>query len=87
MAISQNSSQVGVSVGMIKKKRGDIEVIEFGGVDFCVGNGAPTTGASGDLKASPKGSIYIDATNAKPYIKTSAADADVAMAIIGSIES
>jgi len=84
MAISQSSAQVGVSVGMVKKKRGDIEVIEFGGVDFCVGNGAP---ASADMKASPKGSIYIDAENAKPYIKTSAAGVNTVMAVIGSIES
>ena len=87
MAISQNQDQKGKAVGVAKKKVGEIFVIEMGGVDFCVGGGAPTTGASGDLKASPKGSLYIDSTAGKPYIKTSAADASVTWAIIGSIES
>ena len=86
MAIAQAQTDK-KSAGQISKDVGGISVFSLGGVDFATGSGAPTTGASGDMKASPKGSLYIDVSAGKPYIKTSAADASVTFAIIGSIES
>lgn len=86
MAISQAVSDKR-SVGMIQKDVGGVSVFTLGGIDIATGSGAPASGASGDMKASPKGSLYIDVAAAKPYIKTSAADTDVVFVLVGTIES
>jgi len=86
MAIAQDSADK-KSVGSISKDVGGVSVFSMGGVDFATGAGAPATGASGDMKASPKGSLYIDATAGKPYIKTSASGASVTWVLVGTIES
>ena len=86
MAISQAVSDKR-SVGMVSKDVGGISVFTLGGIDVATGSGAPTAGASGDMKASPKGSLYIDVAAGKPYMKTSAADANVTFALVGTIET
>ena len=86
MAISQTSVDK-VGMAMVNEEVGGIAVMRMGNVHFATGTGAPATGASGDLKASPKGSLYIDTSAGKTYTKTSAAAASVTWVVIGSIES
>ena len=86
MAISQKSVDK-VGMAMVNEEVGGVAVMRMGNVHFATGTGAPADGASGDLKASPKGSLYIDTNAGKTYTKTSAADASVTWVIIGTIES
>ena len=83
MAISQKVSDK-KSAGQISKDVGGISVFQLGGVDFATGSGAPTDGASGDMKASPKGSLYINMTTGILYIKTSASGSDVTFVKVGA---
>lgn len=83
MAIAQAVSDK-KSVGSVSKNVGGISVFQVGGVDFATGTGAPTTGASGDMKASPKGSIYVEVSGPDLYMKTSASGASVTFEKVGS---
>ena len=83
MAISQASSDKR-SVGAIQQDRGGISVFSIGGVDFASGTGALGTGASGDMKASPKGSIYVELSGPDLYMKTSASGASVTWEKVGT---
>tara|TARA_X000001382_G_scaffold129967_1_gene123369 strand:- start:55 stop:312 length:258 start_codon:yes stop_codon:yes gene_type:complete len=76
MAIAQTASDK-KSAGQISKEVGGISVFQLGAVDFATGTGAPATGASGDMKASPKGSIYVQTDAPDLYMKKSVAGASV----------
>lgn len=82
MAIAQAVSDK-KSVGSVSKDVSGISVFQVGGVDFATGTGAPTTGASGDMKASPKGSIYVELSGPDLYMKTSASGASVTFEKVG----
>ena len=71
MAITQTASDK-KSAGQISKDVGGVSVFQLGAVDFATGTGAPTNGASGDMKASPKGSIYVQTDAPDLYMKKSA---------------
>ena len=83
MAISQAKSDK-KSVGVIQQDRGGISVFSLGGIDFASGSGAPAIGTSGDMKASPKGSIYVELSGPDLYMKTSASGATVAWEKVGT---
>lgn len=86
MAIAQTSvDKVGMAV--VNEEVGGVAVMRMGNIHFATGTGAPTTGAAGDMKASPKGSVYIDTAAGKTYTKTSAAAASVTWVILGTIEA
>jgi len=86
MAIAQTSVDK-VGIAMVNEEVGGVAVMRMGNVHFATGTGAPATGGSGDMKASPKGSLYVDTAAGKTYTKTSAAAASVTWVIIGTIES
>jgi len=80
MAIAQAVSDK-KSVGSVSKNVGGISVFQVGGVDFATGTGAP---AGDDMKASPKGSIYVELSGPDLYMKTSASGASVTFEKVGS---
>ena len=83
MAISQAKSDK-KGVGIFQKSVDGFSVFEMGGIQFATGSGAPNNGASGDLKSSPKGSLYVDVASGKLYAKTSASGATVAWGPVGA---
>jgi len=83
MAITQTASDK-KSAGQISKDVGGLSVFQLGAVDFATGTGAPATGASGDMKASPKGSIYVQTDAPDMHMKTSASGADCTWEKVGT---
>lgn len=76
MAIAQNAASK-VGVGSIKTKSDDgYSVIPIGSVWMVIAQGAPTTGSGSELKDAPTGTMYVDSTNGKFYVKTSAVAAN-----------
>lgn len=76
MAISQTKADK-KSVGSISKDSSGLSIFSLGGIDFATGTGAPTVGAGGEMKDSPKGSMYLDTAQPDLYCKTSAAGANL----------
>ena len=69
MAIAQTKAQ-GRGIGQVHPASdGGLNYLMIGTIWFLVGGGAPGTA---DAKDAPKGSLYVDDTNAKFYIKSSA---------------
>lgn len=83
MAIAQTQADK-KSVGMVSKDVGGISVFSIGGIDFATGTGAPTAGASGDMKASPKGSMYLNTAQPDLYCKTSASGVSVVWELVSA---
>lgn len=76
MAITQTAiSKSGIGEINPASASGESYII-IGGIWVCIGQGAPVTGASGELKEAPKGSIYVATDLAKVYVKSSVADAN-----------
>ena len=74
MAIAQTEAQGG-KIGQIHPKSADgFDYVMIGTIWFVVGGGAPTAGASSELKDAPQGSLYLDITNSKLMIKSSIGD-------------
>lgn len=77
MATSQTIADKNTAGLVSQKDAGGFVYTEIGNIKLYTGSGSPNHTCS-------KGSLYIDTTNAKPYINT---DGDTTWAIIGSIES
>jgi hypothetical protein len=88
MAITQSQADKG-GVAQVNETVSGLSVMRLGNIHLATGAGTPVAGAegTGDMVASPKGSIYINVTTGKWHIKTSAADASSVWVVIGSIES
>ena len=88
MAVTQTKADNGMGQ-IAEKSDGVTKVMGMGAIDFATGTGTPVNGASGTgtMVDAAKGSVYVNVSTGKWYVKTSAADASAVWVIIGTVES